>query len=291
MIFKRKRFNLLGLYKNALPMLCLFMMSNMHAQKSYQLINSDGIFIEKFDSSVKSDNRFTSDNIIYKEKGQYVFDYVYTDSLGRKFLQEILSEREQNQSRKWRLIPYDEKNKQTLTKFRLTVLGGLQGFDRFDPDYAQSIIKYDYFSDSAAFDFSENTGLVENEKNIWFHPPRVMLFRILELNPFPFIMFPPAEGDSWEWDLKIGDPWGDERWRKWQGLIENKISYSVDSTELIETSFGELTCTKIVAKAKSRLGESCLTAFYHTKLGFVRLLYKNINNSCININLVTYREL
>ncbi|MEM6642611.1 MAG: hypothetical protein AAF616_06500 [Bacteroidota bacterium] len=35
----------------------------------------------------------------------------------------------------------------------------------------------------------QNTGIVENDQNIWLHPPRSSFFRILEICPFPYVRF------------------------------------------------------------------------------------------------------
>ena len=53
----------------------------------------------------------------------------------------------------------------------------------FIPDYNQTVLSYKIGNDLRSF----MSGVVENEKNVWIHPPRDEYFKILEINPFPFI--------------------------------------------------------------------------------------------------------
>jgi hypothetical protein len=134
--------------------------------------------------------------------------------------------------------------------------------------------------------FFEKTGLVENEKNIWLHPPRSFLFEILQLNPFPYIQKPYEKGNKWTWSLKIGDQWSNERWKVWKGGIENKYVYEiVDDNCAISTPLGDLNCYKINSYAESELGKTFLTAYFNEIYGFVRYEYINIDGSVLNIEL------
>jgi len=47
------------------------------------------------------------------------------------------------------------------------------------------------------------SGTIENEGNVWIHPPRDNYFKIIELNPFPYIKAPYNIGAKWAWKLKI----------------------------------------------------------------------------------------
>jgi len=128
----------------------------------------------------------------------------------------------------------------------------------------------------------EKTGLIENSKNIWMHPPRMALFKILELNPFPYVKFPCEIGEEWIWKLTIGDMWGDERWKTWNGQIENNYFYKIVEKEKITTQFYEnIDCWIIDATAKSELGETFLRSYFNEQIGFVKWEYINIDNSKI----------
>ncbi len=107
------------------------------------------------------------------------------------------------------------------------------------------------------------------------HPPRDKYFRILELNPFPFIKAPYKIGNKWDWSLTIGDHWGDKRWKTWEGVINNVYKYEITDRKKVNTKFGLLDCYEITSKAKSRIGETELVALFNTKYGFIELNYTN----------------
>lgn len=122
------------------------------------------------------------------------------------------------------------------------------------------------------------------------HPPRDKYFRILELNPFPFIKAPCEVGNKWEWELEIGSFWGDERWRTWEGSITNTYRYEITAEKTVNTEFGELEVYEITATASSRLGETGLTALFNPKYGFIDLAYQNIDRSRTVLELIAHFE-
>ncbi len=131
------------------------------------------------------------------------------------------------------------------------------------------------------------SGIVENERNLWMHPIRNCLFRILELNPFPYIQYPIKKGNAWKWSLSIGSQWGDERWKTWTGKIVNKYKYKITDTDCkVVTPMGTLSCVKVEAVAKSRIGKTYLTAYYNDTYGFVKMDNTNIDGSRLLVNLV-----
>jgi len=134
------------------------------------------------------------------------------------------------------------------------------------------------------------TGLIENEKNIWLHPPREFLFRILELNPFPYIKYPFQIGHTWNWDLEIGGQWGDKRWKEWTGNITNKYQYKITDKKTISTAIGALECYVIESEAKSELGTTKLTSYFNEQFGFVKLDYTNIDSSTIEIDIKGFKK-
>lgn len=135
------------------------------------------------------------------------------------------------------------------------------------------------------------TGIVENENNVWSHPPRTKLFKILQLNPYPFAKFPLEEGKTYYDDLKIGNYWADKRWiEPWEGNITTKMYYTVGGLETIQTLLGDLECRIINAKGESELGETALKIFFNETYGFVRLEYVNIDKSRMNIQLIEVEQ-
>jgi len=135
------------------------------------------------------------------------------------------------------------------------------------------------------------TGIVENEYNVWSHPPRTKLFKILQLNPYPFAKLPLEEGKTYYDDLKIGNYWADKRWiEPWEGSITTKMYYTVGGFETIQTLLGDIECRIINAKGESELGETALKIYFNETYGFVRLEYVNIDKSRMNIQLIEIEQ-
>jgi hypothetical protein len=241
----------------------------------------DGIYVEIRPDTTNS-ARYTEDNEIYRAENIYYFTYTYKDKSNNEFYFSRLPDRT------WEFIPKEAMKDSAfaIVGFFLKILPDLNGFED-PPGYDQTVIKYTYMmNNEKKAPFSESTGLIENSMNIWLHPPRTDLFEILELNPFPFIQKPYKKGNKWEWSLGIGDFWGDARWKTWEGSITNQYKYVItDTNSLVQTPLGALTCYKIKATAKSRIGKTHLIAYFNKTYGFVKLEYTNIDKSTITILL------
>lgn len=121
--------------------------------------------------------------------------------------------------------------------------------------------------------------------NVWMHPPREFLFKILQLNPFPFIQGPYKLGTTWEGKLVVGDHWSDSRWKYFTGSVEIQFEYEILEPETIKIdSFGDINCIVVYATGSSSLGKSYLKSWFHTSEGFIRLEYTNIDGSKIVLN-------
>ncbi len=262
--------------------------------KDYEIVNEDGIYVEKFDSTNTSENRYTANNTTYVEGRKWTFDYWYEDHNGNQFkFEEWEGASELSYSKRrsaWSFVPIDSIRDKTIKEIELEVRPGLQPLIQNVPDYNQSIISYEYPQLDGDKNFNSYTGLIENEKNIWMHPPRDRFFRILELNPFPFIMAPYKVGTKWDWSLKIGSSWGDKRWKLWDGGIENIYTYEIVDKRNIETSIGNLSCYVIESTAMSRIGQTHLTAYFNIENGFVKLDYTNIDSTKTYLEIKEFTE-
>tara|TARA_Y100001949_G_C15927854_1_gene304236 strand:+ start:233 stop:955 length:723 start_codon:yes stop_codon:yes gene_type:complete len=137
------------------------------------------------------------------------------------------------------------------------------------------------FTFSNAKNRLEQTGIVENETNLWIHPPRTGAFKMLELYPYPYIKHTT---DSWEDMMIIGGHWIDS--------IDNKekirLDFHYENTEnqAIETPLGKLACTITEGQSIGLLGTYSLTSYYHPSYGFVRLKYHIAQNTTVDFWLV-----
>lgn len=247
-------------------------------QNKYQIVtDDDGILVEKFDSSIVDDDKYNHNNIVYKAGNKFKYKYEHITLQNEIQLFKI------TEGENWEFI---DKNKADATTEKYVEVIALPGnpMSQHIPDYNQTAIVYKNTSSSSM------TGVIENEANVWVHPPRYNYFRILELNPFPYIKAPYEVGTKWTWNLRIGDQWADERWKIWEGSIENKYNYEITDIQKLETVFGKIKCYVIESSAKSRIGETMLTAYFNEKYGFVKLNYTNINGTKTNIELIEFKE-
>ena len=151
----------------------------------------------------------------------------------------------------------------------------------------QTEIDYLYFPD---FAYISGTGIIENENNIWLHPPRDGLFSALETCPFPYVKFPVKIGKEWKDKMKIGDQWCNEKWGVWKKKLLLSYGYKTTQKTKINTKLGELECYVIESTAKSEIGESKLKSFFSEKYGFVRLEYEMVTGLKVNLWIDNLKE-
>lgn len=257
--------------------------------KDYTLEESGGIFTEVFDSTNIDENRYTANNSIYRTNASFTYSFEHITKDGEKLYfkeDKTVEERE----KQWKFIKPNSKDESIINKVKISVKYGLEPMIKHVPNYNQTLLQYDYPTYNNELPFNSISGAIENENNVWIHPPRDRYFRILELNPFPFIKAPYEIGNSWEWWLSIGSQWGDERWKTWEGGIENQYYYEITEKETIDTKFGKLECLIIKSSATSELGETKLTSYFNEKYGFIKLNYINIDGSKTNLELIEHSD-
>ncbi len=246
------------------------------APKDYELVpDDDGILVEKFDSTNTDENRYNKNNTIFKVGTSFKYDFEHLTPAGEVTYFKI------NEDQKgWIFVDAEATDSLVVKSVVIDVING-NPMAQFLPDYNQTVIAY-MLVEGIPFSMS---GVIENEASVWMHPPREHYFKILELNPFPYIKAPYEVGTTWTWDLAIGSSWADERWKTWEGVIENKYQYEITDQVTLETDMGDLDCFVIESSAESRIGETALTAYFHPEYGFVRLNYTNIDGSKTNLVL------
>lgn len=265
--------------------LCLVSLS-CHAQRSAQKFTLDdmAITVEKFDSQDKDENRYNRDNKIYTVGKNFTFTYRYQDKAGIDMLMAKADTVSQSGG-DWKLVRADSKNANMVSRLVLSVKPGRMPFLQVFPDYNQTVVLYDFKLAGGESWNNEMTGVIENRKNLWLHPPRTGLFGVLELNPFPYVKQPVKVGAQWTWKLTFGDQWANKRWQLWKGANENDIHYKITGKTTVKTTLGTLTCYVVESEAKSALGSTRLVSYYHKEFGFVKLNYTNIDKSRLILEL------
>lgn len=261
-----------------LPLLLIF--TSCVPQEVNYIKDYDGIAVEKLEKSNLDENKYTVDNKIYSVGQKFTYSYYHQTTDGKKYL---IAKGEQIKRgdyfiNSWKFIEIDNQNAETIKNIILTPNSG-NPFKDQNPNYNQTAILYDYVQNNTSSFAREITGAIENRINVWIHPPRSSYFKILELNPFPYIKTPYQIGNKWNWKLEIGDHWSDKRWMEWKGSITNHYQYEIVDKKKIPTNLGVIECYLIRANAKSQLGETELLSYFNKVHGFVKLEYRNIDGS------------
>lgn len=277
-------------FKNILILVALLglsftLMAQTPVSNTYKIINEGGVYVEQFASFNTKDNRFTEDNITYTPGVTFTYNYRFIDKAGKEYLHRNLEASNLDANEAWELVPISEDDGSAVHSVQMTVLYGLQGLDQMKPDYNRTVVQYDYLTAEGNTNYSEVTGIVENLKNIWMHPPRSKQFRILELNPFPYIQGPYEVGKEWTWTQRIGSFWSDARWAEWDDVLTNEYQYKITDKRTVETAFGELECYEVQASATNDIGNTAMMALFNPNYGFVQMEYTNIDGSQIKMSL------
>jgi hypothetical protein len=215
-------------------------------------------------------NECNLDNQIYLPGREFIYDYYYhKDGKSYKF---DFSNHETG------LASCDYWLDNTVFSFSYKIMSG-----QF---MGQTRAWYGYYGPRDTIQNFEISGIIENKKNLWMHPPRSEMFQMLEIAPFPFIRFPLEVGTIWTDSLGIGDHYSDYRWTKWEGSIVNQTQRKITGKEIVSTAFGKLLCYVVKSWSTSRIGTTSLLAFFNEKHGFVRMEFTNIDGSELLINLV-----
>ena len=210
-----------------LPFLLLNISCSIQGNLEKYVIDEDGITVEKTDSAKQYDEVYNANNVIYTVGKKFTYSYYYQNSRGEKFLikrGKAALQPAGHSTYDWEFVNPEKKDNETVNHLILKPSSG-NPFKKYFPDYNQTAISYEYLMNNGQSLTNETTGAIENEMNVWIHPPRNNFFRILELNPFPYIKAPYKIGTKWKWKLKIGDSWSDKRWKEWKGEIENIYDY------------------------------------------------------------------
>ena len=253
----------------------------------YTLVNQGGVRVERFRNDT-DENRYNYNNTVFVPGRAFTYAFEHTSADGTVFyFADDPSVKETENA--WKFVRADSMDAQTIRFVKITVNYGLQPMIQHSPKYNQTVLSYYYLKgeNREKAGFASSSGAIENEANVWIHPPRDKYFRMLELNPFPFVKFPPKADHTWKWKLDVGSRWGDPRWKTWEGTQHIRYTYRIAGQEKIKTVFGELECWVVQARATCAIGQTELVSYFHPRYGFVRLRYVNIDGSKTDLELVS----
>jgi hypothetical protein len=270
-------------------------------------VNKGNIWFEVIDSLNTSPTRYSVDNLVYKLGTVFTYAVQMQDKNQKNIACSFHYDENKDWADAGHFIEPTQKNKESVeyisyrvpadpTKMEMSgrwayyhqtdiwidyknaekqTLGTQIDSTHWNPDYRGKFMPS-----------GDLTGVIDNKKNIWIHPPRMRCFKINELNPFPFVQLPLMEGNKWSWGISAGSEWGDKRWAAWSGLITIKSTYEVKEKTKRTTKMGELDCFRVECEAISSVGTTHLTFFFNPKFGFVHLEFTNIDKSKTILELV-----
>ncbi|MCX6271171.1 MAG: hypothetical protein NTU44_08130 [Bacteroidetes bacterium] len=190
----------------------------------------------------------------------YYYDAQYCDSVNHLFLKDKIqfittdipwkSQPDKQTSAIWR-YPHSEQD--SLLRARIKSIGWIR---------------------------DDTTGVIENDKKLWIHPPRHCQYTITEIAPFPDVEFPCEINKKYGKILYIGNGWGE-----WDNL-KIKSSYEIVGKESRKIGTKNCECWIIESESDSELGISHLTTAYNEKIGFVEFIYSFYNEVKIKIELM-----
>ena len=288
--------------------LSLLLVTICKSQESYHL--NYGIWTETIDTLDKNPLKYSIDNSIYKPGSIFT----YSLKIQNKIQNEVVCNFSEKTNtldpagfKSWDLVDKSQKDTTTLEYISVRVVKDPLNMElsAYDSKYTQTYIWIDYKnSQKVTFGYrmdsthwnpefrgrfipgGDLTGVIENKKNIWMHPPRTKFFRINQLNPYPFIQFPINVGEKWSWNLKIGGHWGDNRWAEWKGNVEVKSDYEITEKTTRQTRLGILDCYRVECVGNSPLGITHLTYYFNPEYGFIYMEYTNIDKSKTILELI-----
>ncbi|NUO00659.1 MAG: hypothetical protein HUU01_08585 [Saprospiraceae bacterium] len=258
------------------------------------LTNINGVWIETFPPENQDENRYTADNRIFKTGREFHYRYFYISPQGDTLLfKNIQSQTPEFQSYHWAwdFVRPDSADDQTIDMLSIKIGEGRDPYVLNDPEFNQTVQEVRLYNPAKKeLGGYASATLIENSKNVWMQAPNMKLFRILSLNPYPFISAPYKKGHTWQWKVEVGQSNGDRRWKAWGGAVSNNMKYRISGQETVRVPWGEALCHIVDAEAESGLGRTHLKAAFNEEFGFLRLDYTNIDGSKLILELTDIRQ-
>lgn len=124
-------------------------------------------------------------------------------------------------------------------------------------------------------------GIIENEEQVWIHPPRFNQYRFTQVCPYPEVQRPLYVDKEWFGGLQMYDGQGD-----WD-YAQIKQRYKVIRHETLKLPFTKPSqCWLIQSESKFHLGHCFLDYYFHQEYGFVKMTYKNYINEILILELI-----
>ena len=227
----------------------------------------DGVFIEN--------RRVDKNNTIYTLGKEFVYTFTISNNKTPLYIQK-------DNITGFKLTPI--KDSLTISSIHATVIKPRM-FQR--TNIKQTEVYYSYEPNPT---FTSSTGIVENSKNVWLHPPRDMFFKALQTCPFPYIQLDKPLGHQWQDSMSIGAYWSDTLWGEWEERLLLQYDYTLSGKEMVQTAMGAIECMVVEAIATSAIGRSKLKGYFSKEHGFIQLNYTLVTGMEVELMLTEIKE-
>jgi hypothetical protein len=149
--------------------------------------------------------------------------------------------------------------------------------------YDQTMIKYEYLVNDSVFN-EETTGLIEDNKTVWIHPPR-SLMEVVEISPFFEFKYSRKKWRSAILLFRNPNPEITDRktiWARHKARVEKDTIFRFNNEDLI--------CRKIYIETLNRGRRFYSTMLFNEKLGFVRMDVQFINGKHYSLELIGTKQ-
>jgi len=250
------------------------------------LAQQQNLYVEPKLANLKGVNPYNYDNRVFVEGKTYLYDYFIVK--GKDTLRYAITSQPDG-TRNWHYVPQSQNDSTVVKYLGISTLGKLGPIMMENPNYKQTeIFLYHYNADFKPLE-TELTGVIENKVNIWLHPFRFHALEILQLSPFPYIKLPLKSGQTYAWNLDIGEKWPEFKAFNWTGKLMLRCKYVVQGKETLTLPIGALQTIKIEGVANTSSGRSSIVLYFNKPFGFVKLVYHNLDGSNITMTLKSVR--
>lgn len=231
---------------------------------------------------IEPDSLVNSNNQIYKVNTCLKFNYYFIKN--NDTLLCLIEEGKPKVNSDFKLVSYNSSNDNLIT----SLSGEVQEQQIIK---GQTALRIEYLNTNQEKLFIIFPGIVENEHNHWWHPPRSFYFYVTEFSPFPYIKYPFKKGLSWTSKIFLYPIEDNDRWiPKFEGTLTIESTYKITGKTKLQTKLGNLTCYVTEAEAINPYGKGYLTSYFNEKYGFVKLDYTNIDGSRLVIEMIDFQQ-
>lgn len=254
--------------------------------------SEDGIYFEAYPDNIDGEVPYLSDNSTYLPCKTLIYEFNYfIDDVEYCF--KTFDKKNPWDNGFWDTLRSEKKTIENVDYVKYVGLSCIDTFHLEREDYSQTYVFYSYMNKNEDLLYTERTGVRENYKNIWLHPPRIGPFKMAFVAPWPYLSLPLEIDKEWSWQRAwAGTYMGyDSLLVTWEGSIVFDYSYRVMESVELSTKFGVVKCFRINALGKNSIGENSSEFYFNSDLGFIKMTFTSLDGrQKIVLNAIDYYD-